>query len=394
MATALTQHSIASAKGREKPYEIRDGGARGVKGLLLRVQPSGSKTWYIEYERGKRLRIGTAAVTLTAARDEAKKIIGEYVKGNDPRRTTTSITLGNFIEKVYTPHFKAHHRSIASLGALAPLQPLYSKQLSKLTAAQVKTWRRQRLDSGINPSTINRNIGGLKTVLNHAVEEGHLPANPIAGLGNLKIAEKNRVRYLSTDEEKRLREALDAREQRLRDERASANGWRAERNYELLPDLSNLPYADYLKPMVLLTMNTGLRRGELFRLKWADVVNDDTLTVQQSKSGKARHIPLNSEARTVLRDWRATGTQTYVFESAAGRPFDNVKKSWANIIAAAQLVNFRWHDLRHHFASKLVMAAIPLNTVRELLGHSNLNMTLRYAHLAPGHLREAVEAIV
>jgi site-specific recombinase XerD len=72
----------------------------------------------------------------------------------------------------------------------------------------------------------------------------------------------------------------------------------------------------------------------------------------------------------------------------------DVNTSWGNVLVDAKIENFRWHDMRHHFASHLVMAGVDLNTVRELLGHADLKMTLRYAHLAPEHKAAAVAKLM
>ncbi len=110
-----------------------------------------------------------------------------------------------------------------------------------------------------------------------------------------------------------------------------------------------------------------------------------------AKSKKVRHIPLNADALRCLKDWKEENNYpVYVFESKNGKPFNNVQKAWSGILKDAKIEGFRWHDMRHHFASKLVMAGVSLNTVRELLGHSNYKMTLRYAHLSPGHKADAV----
>lgn len=139
-------------------------------------------------------------------------------------------------------------------------------------------------------------------------------------------------------------------------------------------------------------MNTGLRRGELLSLTWADINLDAcmlTVRAENAKSGRERHVPLNTEALAVLTQW---GTQT----SRAGRVFDvaDVKTAWRGLLEAACITNFRFHDLRHHFASKLVRKGVDLNTVRELLGHADITMTLRYAHLAPDGLAAAVAKLV
>lgn len=96
-----------------------------------------------------------------------------------------------------------------------------------------------------------------------------------------------------------------------------------------------------------------------------------------------------------LKSWRNQSNieLARVFPSGDGGRLDNVKRSWITILKSAKIQNLRWHDMRHDFASKLVMKGVPLNTVRELRGHSDLNTTLRYAHLAPDHKADAVALI-
>jgi len=136
-------------------------------------------------------------------------------------------------------------------------------------------------------------------------------------------------------------------------------------------------------------MNTGLRRGELLALRWESIdFGHRILTVEggTAKNRQTRHVPLNDEAIGVLNRWREqTNGGQRVFEVSTG-----FKTAWAKLLKRANITTFRWHDLRHHFASRLVQAGVPLNTVRDLLGHSSVAMSLRYAHLAPDQRREAV----
>jgi integrase len=124
--------------------------------------------------------------------------------------------------------------------------------------------------------------------------------------------------------------------------------------------------------------------------------NTITIHGDNAKSGKTRHLPLNATALSALKSWKEQQEDVdgLVFPSVEGKPFDNVNKAWHRVLKDASINNFRWHDLRHHFASKLVMAGVDLNTVRELLGHSDIKMTLRYAHLAPEHKAAAVAKLV
>lgn len=177
---------------------------------------------------------------------------------------------------------------------------------------------------------------------------------------------------------------------RLISARDSGNAWRHRRHRIPLP---KLPYfGDHMTPAVLLSLNTGLRRGELLSLRWSDInFRQAMLSVQaiSAKTGQTRHVPLNEEAIETLKQWRVHNPDISGIDRIFA-PTTSFKTAWAGILKVAKIKSFRWHDLRHHFASRLVQADINLNTVRELLGHGSLAMTLRDAHLGPDQKRKAV----
>lgn len=398
MQAIISERLLRQLKPADSAYEVWD---TRVKGFLLRVQPSGAMAYYAQYARGKRYRIGRAdAVKPEKARETAKTTIADAQLGNDPmdaKRKARAHTFKTFVEEVYKPWAEANTRSHdnALYRLRANFPDLQKKKLADITPWLVEKWRASRLKAGAKASTVNRDLDDLKSVLTKAVKWGHLDANPLKDVKRAKVDDAAAVRFLSHDEEAALVAALDAREERIRAERDHANAWRRERDYETLPDLRALAFADHLKPMVLLSLNTGMRRGEVFALRWADVDLDrNLLTIrgETAKSRRTRHLPLNQAAREVLRAWRdqAPDPDGLVFPGRKGEPLNNVRKSWAGVLNAAGIARFRWHDLRHTFASRLVMAGVDLNTVRELLGHGSIAMTLRYAHLAPEHRAAAV----
>ncbi len=215
-------------------------------------------------------------------------------------------------------------------------------------------------------STIHRNIAALRAALNRATEWGVLSAMPLGKIAFRAEDENAVIRYLSEDEEARLRSALVARDNARRTARQSANEWRRKRGYKEWAVHDT--YTDYVTPLVLLAINTGLRRGELLQLKWRDVdLHRRMLTVcgEGAKSGQTRHVPLNSEASRMLKSWQPKVVETgwCVFGgSTQSTPLVAVKKSWGGVLKAGEVTLFRFHDLRHTFASKLVMAGVDLNT--------------------------------
>ena len=402
MKRKLTQTAIKAAKPKTKAYEIRD---TNTSGFLVRIQPSGRKTYYCEYKRGGRVKIGVfQSLSTKQARAIAQNILAKYHMGEDPaqkkKEERAAISYREFLEKYYFPWVDANLRSAYEYKRVinTNCKAFSATALNGFDVRMVEKWRLKLLSKGRSPNTVNRIYTNFRASLSKAEEWGFIDEHPLRKMKPLKMAENTRVRYLYPEEEKRLRFALYEREARKRKERKSANAWRVERGYPTYPDPAELAFMDHLKPMVLLSMNTGMRQGEVFKLRWSNV-NFETkhLTVagQTAKSGKVRHIPLNSESFDVLSKWRnqhSVGSK-YVFANREGVPFGNVKKGWAKVLKAANIEDFRWHDLRHHFASRLVMAGVNLNTVRELLGHSSYAMTLRYAHLSAGHKAEAVELI-
>ncbi|WP_133139689.1 site-specific integrase [Legionella genomosp. 1] len=385
----------------KKAYDVRD---INLKGFILRVHPTGSMVYICQYARGGRVNLGKAGVISAAqAREKAIEVLNNFHKGIKPevqKGTNRPKTLKEFIENEYQPWALAHHkRGKETIEALDRcFSKLYSKSLTDITPALLEQWRVKRLNEGTAQATINRNITTLKSVITKATEWGFLKENILRNLKQFKVDRSPKVRYLSVEEETRLRQALQERENHLRQKRESGNQWRKIRGYALYSELEEGAFCDYLMPMVLLSVNTGLRRGELFNLTW-DMIDLSAKSIfidgGITKNRSSRFIPLNDEAYSILNQLyqKRDAESTLIFPSKGNQPFNHVKRSWASLLEQAKITQFRWHDLRHHFASKLVMAGVDLNTVRELLGHSDIKMTLRYAHLAPEHKISAVNKI-
>ena len=272
-----------------------------------------------------------------------------------------------------------------------------------ITIDLIELWRtKKKKDNGLKSSSLNRIVTALKSAVNWAVKRGIIDINPFAKLEPLSERDSAKiVRYLAADERVRLMATLDEREKEIRAKRANHNEWLKERGLETFPDIKDEDFADHLKPIIILALSTGIRRKSLLSLEWRDVNFAERMVFVRAdveKSEKERHVPLNKLAYETLSCWHKqsdrTGSQNLVFPSPkTGKRLDNCKTSWETVLKKAKIENFRWHDMRHDFASNLVMKGVDLNTVRELLGHADIKMTLRYAHLAPEHKMKAVEML-
>jgi integrase len=382
--------SSRAAQPAAKPFEIYDS---RLSGFTLRVQPTGVRSYYARFGRSRRIALGKVGTLLPdEGRERCQQVLGNVAHGRHPMHGLAGdgLTLGQFIDDTYTPWVEASRPRTAA-NTLEKLNrlfgPWFAEPLATITVERIESWKIRRVNAGRVATTVIRDIFTLSSVLRRAVRVGKLKDNPVHWVDKPRIDRRPKVRYLDEPEEARLRAALNARDSEMRAARESGNARRQDRQQELLPPLPH--FGDHLTPAILLSMNTGLRRGELLALRWECVdFTQQILTVEggTAKSRQTRHVCLNEEATRVLQCWRdqAEGGKR-VFETKT-----SFKTAWAPLLKRAQITKFRWHDLRHHFASRLVQKGVPLNTVRDLLGHSSVAMSLRYAHLAPDQRREAV----
>jgi integrase len=211
---------------------------------------------------------------------------------------------------------------------------------------------------------VNRELAVLRHMFNKALAWGWIDQNPFMRGETLFPKEKNaRIRFLTQEEWARLRVECVA----------------------------------HLLPIVETALNTGMRKGEVLALRW-EWVRDAWVHLPGHlvKSGEGRAVPLNEAQLEVFKEVRSTMPVgcPHVFPGLVeGRPMAVVRKGFEGACRRAGIVNFRFHDLRHTCASWMVMAGASLKAVQEQLGHKTLAMTMRYAHLAPGHQQEAINLI-
>lgn len=400
MKTKLT----ASAIGKIKPptrggrIEVCD---TEVPGLRLRITQS-AQTYFVLYrnKEGQRQRyqICDTTVTPSEARKKAKGVLADVARGKDPaadKRVGKVSTLEQYLDNVLEPWMVGNRKGGKAMvnQIRSTFKPLLGRELSKVSAWAIeKHLAEARKEKGAAYG--DRGLACLKAAFNRAVEWGVLPSNPLAKVKRVRLDSKKPLRILTVEEETKLMEALDKRDRRKRWARASHNLWCRERNLQEWPTFDGMTFVDYAKPMIVLALHCGLRRGELFSLGWSDIdLKRATLIVRGvvAKSGKTRVLPLNAAALEALKAWREQSRDTdLVFPSKeTGERLDNVKKLWAGLRKETG-IDARWHDMRHTFASRLLTAGASIEIVRELMGHSDIATTAIYLHATEDEKREAV----
>ncbi|MFC1621604.1 tyrosine-type recombinase/integrase, partial [Candidatus Omnitrophota bacterium] len=319
------------------------------------------KNYYIDYYvNGERKRecIGTdkrlAETVLKKRKVEIAE--GRYLD----KKKLENIKFEDFSEEFLTLYSKPNKKSWQSdFYNLKSTTPFFKgKNLYEITVQDVEKFKAHR-SKLVKPSTVNRELATTKTLFNKAVEWGKLEQSPAKKVKFLREP-GGRLRYLEKDQIQKL--------------------------------LSNS--SERIRPIITLALFTGMRRGEILKLKWQDMdFQRGIIYLLDTKNGAKREVFMNELVRKALIKVRKHPDSSYIFCDKKGKPYHDIRKSFWTALNKSGILNFRFHDLRHTFASQLVMSGIDINTVRELLGHKDIRMTLRYSHLSQDYKRRAVDIL-
>jgi len=234
------------------------------------------------------------------------------------------------------------------------------RQLTDITPVAIEGYKVHRR-AEVSGSTVNRELALLKRMFNLAINwDLFLDANPVRKVKFFREFNTG-LRVVSPEEEKSLLENA----------------------------------SPYLQDLIRFALNTGLRTGEIFALRWSNVdLQKGILVIFAQKTQRLREVPINSETRKVLESWHLAKKNVSVFYNPeTGKPFVDLKAGFALACKKAGISGVTWHTLRHTFASRLVANGVDIVTVKELLGHSSITVTMRYAHTNFDSKRAAVEKL-
>lgn len=333
----------------------------------------GSKVWQIEIKQGEhRIRRSSGTKNRRDAEELARRwedeLHGQLIMGRP-----INMTLGEAVDRYYTTVLlpKSNPRTAKrDRYALDRIKDALGEHtpLKLLTTPTIVNYRDNMLAEDKAPGTVNRHLASVRAVLNRAKHEwGALSTVPTFKLLPL---DNMRHRWLTDDEELRLLKVS----------------------------------SPHLRDLIVFLVDTGARKGEALDLQWANVHLGHRLrpivTFLNTKSKKPRSVPLTKRVATMLRELKKSkpdGEEHVLlyqpFHGGDRVPFGQPHGTWKTACKRAGIADIVMHDLRHTFASRLVMRGVPLLAVSHLLGHADIKMTQRYAHLSPSTYDDAISAL-
>jgi len=327
------------------------------KGIYERVEGSG--VWYARYRvKGKLYR--EIAGTKTKAKQLYKLRTGDALQGKLPPalRNTKALGFAALAEDAQEFLKTQPHRSDGDKERIDLLSDLFGDtRTDSIKPSDIeKKLREVSVERKWKPATTNRHKAVLSLIFRLALNNGKVAMNP-ARLVRRLPEDNHVIRFLTPDEEQRLKAVL------------TPERW----------------------AIVQLALMTGCRAGELWALKWSEVnrkTESPQIALVKTKNKSIRYVPLNTDALAALLVLeKAKNTAGYVLRREPYRFW------FESAITKAKILNFRFHDIRHTFASRCTMNGVGPVALAALLGHKSLAMVLRYSHLAPKHLADAVSGL-
>ena len=365
----LTDAGIARLRPGAREYTLWD---TGVAGLGVRVRPSGSRTfiYHRRTEGGvRKMSFGPAALRRV---EDVRRACLEAATGAtdaDDACCRKAPLLRDFVAGQWKadcferckPSTQKGFRSMLNYRLLPAFG---ARRLDRITRSMALDWF--EAGSRTAPAAANVALGLLRQILNHAVACGHIATNPVRGIR--RNPGRKMTRFLSREEIARLHRILDRYAQGT---------------------VSQAQQADIIRLLLL----TGCRRGEIVYLR-REEVRDDRLELVDSKTGP-RTVLLNAPAKKIVARRMRQGNGPWLFPSVRdlSRPSSREPWLWHRVRREAGIGDVRLHDLRHTVASQAAMNGVPLPVVARLLGHSDVRMTMRYAHVGDREIEAAAERI-
>lgn len=325
----------------------------------------GTGVWWIRYAddagRIRREKVGARGAAIKLYQKRKTEVLqGKKLPENLKSKAISFSELADDALQYSKTHKRSYRDDLVRMSKLR--QWIGDRTAESVTPQEIELWLSGKADE-LKPATLNRYRALLSLAYRLGMQNGKVSSNP-ARLVRQRRENNVRIRFLRPAEERSLREVI--RKEYL--------------HHEVELDIA---------------INTGLRRSEQYDLTW-DCVDFERrlLTVKRSKNGELRHVPLNDTALSALRTAETYKNDSpYVFQNNSGTRLLSPRFWFDDAVGKAKLKDFTWHCLRHTFASRLVMAGVDLRTVQELMGHKTIQMTVRYAHLAPQHSLAAVQRL-
>lgn len=340
----------------------------GIGSVILRKTKNKEERFYIDYQIGKR-RV-RKVVKEARTRAEVVKVlnseIADTLRGKyDFKKENPELTFYEMAEIYLHKYSMVKKKSwkTSDWVYLRVLKPFFGNyKLSEVTPEKVEEYIAERLATEIKKCSVNRELSCLRKIFNVAIDWGHAIKNPLRKVKFFSEKENLRERVLSEDEERMLFEAC----------------------------------SPHLLPILKVALYTGMRKGEIFNLRWDNVdFEKREIKIVESKSGRGRVLPINSVLFEVLSGLMSqNGKNEHVFTNPeTGKSYTDVKKAFKGACRRADIRDLRFHDLRHTFASRLVKRGVDLVIVKELMGHTSVTTTQRYTHSQAKEKSLAVEAL-